>query len=244
MSELPAEAAAQLNSGIQRLGVVEGTADEPRTIVVVGVARGGTSMVAGALHHLGVPMGKPCQPPIYEDTRFDDPLAKGDARAVRKLARQSTRQWRVWGYKRPKSAQHLRLIDRTFVNPRYVVVFRDVAAVARRQQLAHAEEPESIAARAGALKLSLKKYMQITDFLLKHEPPALSISYEKAVQQPNAFLDSLMDFAQLRATADEVRAASEFVQPNAIAYVSQQEITRARRARRAQREEGAPDVDR
>ena len=54
----------------------------PRTIIVLGLARGGTSLVAGALESLGVFMGDGSCPPVFEDLRIGEAIAQGRFSAV------------------------------------------------------------------------------------------------------------------------------------------------------------------
>lgn len=188
------------------------------TIVVLGIARGGTSMAAGVLHHLGVPMGSPAHPPIYEDNRFHGLFEAGDADAIRALAEQSADEWGVWGYKRPASAAHVDVIHDCFVAPRYVVIFRDPVAVSQRRQLALDGSPRG-PGHAGSLRRLLRQYMEIAKFLQLTEPFALTVSYEKAVQSPADFVDALIDFADLTPTPDQRAAAIAFVEPEPDGYL-------------------------
>ena len=63
---------ALVNTGLYPIGARPTAGD--KTIVVVGVARGGTSVVAGGLAAMGIFMGEKAYPPVFEDLR----LTKGD----------------------------------------------------------------------------------------------------------------------------------------------------------------------
>ena len=61
------------NKGIYMLNQESGQAGS-RQIIVLGSARGGTSIISGALHHLGVFTGKQSCAPVYEDVYLSNAL--------------------------------------------------------------------------------------------------------------------------------------------------------------------------
>ena len=69
-----------------------------RTLVVLGVERGGTSMVAGVLRALGVPMGD------RAGLNHEDPaFLKDDPDKLRRAIRTRNKQHDMWGFKVPKA---------------------------------------------------------------------------------------------------------------------------------------------
>ena len=59
----------------------------------------------------------------------------GDTAAVRRVVGQYNRQHATWGWKRPASLHHIADLHATLRNPHYVVVFRDLFAIANRNRI-------------------------------------------------------------------------------------------------------------
>ena len=184
-----------------------------RTLVVLGVARSGTSLVAGALHHLGVFMGEKAPAPVYEDMPLGAAVEAGDLGAARDLLRRYDQAHDLWGWKRPGALHHLQAVHGLLRNPRYVVIFRDVFAIANRNR---------ISMGAGVVEnmlRSVEEYRKLLDFLQHESPPALLVSYDKALRHKEAFVDTLCEFAGLDADAAARRGAVEFITPSPEAYL-------------------------
>src|SRR5690606_35983563 len=99
-----------INKGVTEVGHNTGgmCADgKPRPVVVVGTARGGTSMIAGALHHLGVFTGDKSHPPVYEDVRLAAAFEAGDLAEARKIAAEYSQRGSRRAWKRPSSINYL-----------------------------------------------------------------------------------------------------------------------------------------
>lgn len=64
---------SNINSGMLAVSL---TPEKPKTILVIGYERSGTSMVAGALSRLGVFVGDSFQDPVFEDERLGMALKK------------------------------------------------------------------------------------------------------------------------------------------------------------------------
>lgn len=182
-----------------------------RTLIVLGLARSGTTMVASALHHLGVPM---CDRPniVYEDSALSEAMESGDDDRLQQLIEQKNRAHAVWGWKRPSSIEHGAKLERMCRNAEYIVVFRDILAVANRNRIAVGSD------LLGNMEESVRQYATLIEFLRMTQRRALLISYEKAIQQPKEFVKALADFVQI----SDIRlhaAAIAVVQPNHEAYM-------------------------
>ncbi|KSW10770.1 hypothetical protein CF15_08305 [Pyrodictium occultum] len=132
-----------------------------KTIIVLGMGRSGTSMVAGILHILGVNMGERLlgahwSNPLghFEDLDFvelneeilraaggswDNPPAREAILAVaprfydriRPLAEEERRRHEVWGWKDPRTSLTVELYLPHLENPYFIVCHRDWEAIAR-----------------------------------------------------------------------------------------------------------------
>lgn len=189
-----------------------------KTVIVLGAARGGTSMVAGTLAHLGVFMGEADQlAPFYEHSEFGKYLKSGDKSAARGLVREYDRRYPVWGVK--TLSKRLWTWLGLFNEPVYVVVFRDVLATANRRSvsLGRSVLPEM-------LKIALHNLLLI-GFVALSRRPTLLVSYEKTLLAPGDFVAALERFLGLD---DEARrkVATDFIRPSPKAY-TQRATTRA-----------------
>ncbi len=183
--------AALVNTGTH---VLNGADEVPRerTIIVLGLARSGTTMVAGALHHLGVSMGMGDQPNgVFEDAAIGGLLDRKDHAGLAALIAERNRAHMVWGWKRPDAIDDIAAIESYFRAPEYIVVFRDLFAIANRNR---------ISVRAGLLANmndSLIRYKRLLTFLERNERRTLLVSYEKAMLDRQAFVKALADFVAI-----------------------------------------------
>lgn len=204
------------NTGMHALN--ELPTHDPRTIAVLGPARGGTSMIAGALHHLGVRMGNRIAPTTFEDHRLSSALESGQIDLVRRIVARRNRQSEVWGWKRPSAFRYLDVVAREFRNPYYVVVFRDSLAVATRRHLT-AGRPV-----AKELKNVMRVQGILVDFCAKTTAPTLLVSYEKFILRPEEAATTLARFVGVDVTDEAVG----FIQPEPPHYLERASQTRSR----------------
>lgn len=188
-----------------------------KTIIVLGAARGGTSMAAGALHHLGVCMGDDVSV-VYEDLALSTAIEQGDVSAAEAVIAKRNKAYPVWGWKRPSSIKFGEKWKDRFRNPYYVVVFRDVFAIANRNRIS------MMASVITNMRASLAHYGAILDFLQESKAPCLLVSYEKAMGEREYFVRQLRDFV---GTGDEsqISAAIDFIEPHPETYLKVSRIT-------------------
>lgn len=156
------------------------------TVVVLGVERGGTSMVAGVVRALGIEMG-PRAGLNHEDPLF---LTEDHELLKKRIATRNTEN-ATWGFKVPKATMHLEFFESVLRRPVYLVAYRNSLAVA-----------DSWMQRgAGQLTGVLQRVQTYQDALLKlyetSSAPILLINYERAVQDGASqaqFVDELIAF--------------------------------------------------
>jgi hypothetical protein len=188
-----------------------------KTFVVVGVARGGTSIVAGALHHLGVFMGN-AQAPVYEDLRLSLAYEKQSKEKFESVVADYNAKHDVWVWKRPSTLNDLPKIAKKLRNPHFIFVFRDVLSVANRNVISMKHGIR------GGLSTALKDYTKIIKFIEKSDCPAFFVSSEKAVKHKEHFLGALCQFCQLQATSEQKDKALAFISPDPVDYLAQTRI--------------------
>ncbi|MBV9682512.1 MAG: hypothetical protein JO046_12020 [Solirubrobacterales bacterium] len=184
-----------------------------KTIIVTGVSRSGTSMVARALRAGGVFMGHQLDDVVYEDAEVADALERQDSECLARLAAERNAGFPVWGFKRPNLDEALPPeAARLFRNPRFVVSYRDPVAIARRNRISeHHDEAQALRAAAGAS-------CRMVEFSLALPCPTLLVSYEKALQSPEAAVDRLISFCGLAVAPAARQEMIAAVEPNREAY--------------------------
>ena len=188
-----------------------------KTIVVVGVARGGTSIVAGVLKHLGVPMGNACDP-VFEDTRLSLAFEKKSKEKFEQVITDYNEKQDVWAWKRPSSLNDLSRIAKKLRNPHFIFVFRDLLSVANRNTISMKQGV------IGGLDAAFNDYKKILRFLNKSSHPALLVSSEKAVKHKQAFINALIEFADLQPSETQCQQSLNFITPNPSNYLKMSRI--------------------
>jgi hypothetical protein len=201
------------NSGVVILNANQ-TNKPCKTVIVFGVPRGGTSMVAGTLSKLGVFMGNPEHvAPFYENMELLDALKKRDRAKLKEIISKNNSTYPMWGVKILHQALLIRwLLDRAmFSDVAYVVVFRDIFATAKRR---------TISMKGGLLKEMFKAVLinfGLLTLISLTKKPILLVSYEKALLFPEGFVAELATFLNLNQTANTT-AAVEFIKPSPDDY--------------------------
>jgi len=208
------------NSGLKIVG--KPSSAEEKTIVVLGMARGGTSAVSGALSKLGVFMGKTSGEPIFEDIHLASPIEANDPTKAGKIIEQYNSDYNTWGFKRPALIRYINSYHTTFRNPRYIIVFRDLLATANRAEISNQLDT------AATLDNLLIDLQQLIHFIKEHNPYALLVSYEKLLQNPKEFVSQVIAFCNLKANPEQYQSAIEFISPSPRDYVESSRINRTR----------------
>jgi hypothetical protein len=187
------------------------------TVIVLGAARGGTSMAAGALSHLGVFMGDKLSV-VFEDAALSAAVEKSDDAALSRLIDLRNAAFPIWGWKRPAAIRYLPGIEAYFRNPCYVVVFRDVFAIANRNRISMLSDVMS------NMRTTLAHYVRILDFIESRTAPCMLVSYEKAMLDRAAFVDALSAFVGI-GTAQTRQLAVDSIQASPEDYLKGSRIT-------------------
>lgn len=180
----------------------------PRTIVCFGTARGGTSMIAGAILGLGVPMGEDLAPNL-EDPAFNMDWYKGSEEEFIDHARQiiaaRNAAHEVWGWKFPHAARYLESVVPDLRAPHLICVYRDPIPMALRARPPQEKAAKLVAAR---LRMQVRNTMMIEALGV----PCLMVSYEKAAAHPLVFIEELAAFLNLPVPS-HVEEIVEFMAP-------------------------------
>lgn|SRR5690554_28642 len=210
-----------VNKGVSFLNFPSSSAGTERPLVVVGVARGGTSMVAGVLHHLGVFMGDEFHAPVFEDVRLAEAMESGEWRAANAVVSDYKSRGIRWGWKRPSIVNYLDEADKALENPAYIFVFKDIFSIAQRNSISMLSDTLK------AMNEAQQQYRKILNFLEGCSAPAMLVSYEKALAYPKEFVEKVVQFSHLDCDAQQQDKALEFMEPAPKKYLDVSRITKS-----------------
>ncbi|MDO9103830.1 MAG: hypothetical protein Q7U57_02590 [Methylovulum sp.] len=191
-----------------------------KTVLVLGIGRGGTSMAAGVLSKLGVYMGDQLNS-RYQDSSLLDCINRKDKKQAQKIIAERNRLYPVWGIKK------LRLWrwDKLFRAPVYVVVFRDLCATANRRVTLFNTSLLSEMFKVLGLNFLLLVFLRLS------KRPILIASYEKALLNPEDFVTNLSSFLGID-DPEKFTAAVQFINPSPSEYTTSPVNYRTARASR------------
>lgn len=179
-------------------------------------------MVAEALGMLGLPLGAPVPPTIeqynIEDREFMELLHREepgeiDMDRLRELIHRRNQEHSVWGFKLPMALNSLPVLLEELRNPRFILVFRDVIAVSMRETISVGIEAFF------AIRRALVWQERMIDFVERSGASCLLVSYEKALQFPELFLDGTADWCGLRVTPERRAQALATISANSRNYL-------------------------
>jgi hypothetical protein len=158
-----------------------------KCFVCIGAARGGTSMVAGAMQALGVNMGENLSD-THEDPAFS---GRSVAAMVQEIERRKALGLSHWGWKFPNAANYLEKLRPHLANPHLVIVMRDPVATAKGHMRWHGRD--DLHALSDIFLTAQRNFY----LCLTWQVPALLVSYEKALAYPGNFITEFCAFAGL-----------------------------------------------
>ena len=217
------------NKGFAFLNI-ESINQEKRQIVVVGSARGGTSLVAGSLHHLGIFTGDKSNPPVFEDVLLSEAFEQDDIPLAKSIAEKYTEDHDIWAWKRPAALNYLDKIEEAIPNPFFIFIFKDIFAIANRNSISMQADISK------GLSNALTDYAKIVEFASKTKRPVMLVSAEKALQNKEKFVSALIEMNKdisdksmnkEKATMEDTKLipktnkekAIEFITPNPESYL-------------------------
>ncbi len=190
------------------------------TVIVLGTPRGGTSVVAGICHMLGVDMGISIDSSNIEDVDFQALITKGyDKKVAKKYFRRLRSKNKIAGIKNPLMIYHIKDIYPLIDQPIFVVVSRDEVATAQREDVEGYEFHV-------ALEEVRRMKSAILDFVNSVVEPVILISYERLLQNSRSAILSISSFLGCEAPNDLVQKTSLLVKancdmPNEVDFVAE-----------------------
>lgn len=184
------------------------------TIIVSGIARGGTSMLAQLLAAAGLFMGDERGGIVFEDVDIGDALRCRNRAALRSIIVSRNREYPSWGFKYPHIHEFLDPADLSiFRNPKLILVFRDPVAVAQRNILSMRSDLST------ELGFAVAALGGLTSLALKSEIPTLLISYEKFLMRRDESIAKVLEFCGIDSASLSLSALQEAIAPENPDYL-------------------------
>ncbi len=214
--------ASGFNNGIFELkrAIRNGLDKDAKTLIVSGLPRSGTSMVARALCEASIFLGDGIDDVVYEDHEISSCLNLQDLITLQRAIRSRNSRFRTWGFKKPNIHDFINPKRESFFrNPHYIFTFRDPIAIARRNIVSELFDEATSLAEVVSMQGLMAK------FVLDLPCPVLLLSYEKAIQSPLQCVESLVEFAELHIDETRKQKMVDSIEPNRREY-----LAKARRA--------------
>lgn len=212
ISMLGGDAESHINSGFWLLNSTKIHEASAGTVVVAGLGRSGTSMLAAVLKAAGISMGEQTATATHEDQRIASLLQPRQRRELRSLIRERNEKHHLWGFKLPSRQLLEPSLFRMLRRPYVMVIFRDILAIAGRRQVSRGEDLQD------QLTQSLREYQRLVSFLARIEHPCLLISYEKALLDPDFLVDQIDQFLHLQLDASTRESCKASIQVSPEIY--------------------------
>lgn len=185
-----------------------------KTVVVLGVARSGTSMVASVLNELGVFLGNKKDHAVFEDVEIANALEQNKIDVFKELVTKRNKDYNLWGWKRPSSFDHIDLINKHVRNPHFIIVFRDPLAISIRNKISMNSNV------LDTIGQTQERYLKIIKFIQKTKHPCLLVSYEKAIAKKLKFIHSLSEFLTIKIDKNIALKASNCIGLEKAVYLT------------------------
>jgi hypothetical protein len=177
--------------------------ETPKTIVIMGVARGGTSLVAGTVRELGINLGVRLGE-NHEDPQF---LTK-DLDRLREIIRERNVVLSTWGWKMPHSIDYIAELQHDLRNPHFIFVWRNTLAAALSQTR------HSDADIHAGLNFAVQRLTDMKAAIDAVEYPTLLINYEQAIADKDGFIDTLATFLNVEVGEAVRNNCRDFIDPS------------------------------
>jgi hypothetical protein len=185
-----------------------------RTIIVTGLHRSGTSLVASILRQAGLFIGTEINDVVYEDEEIARILASRDAAALKRIIGERDHEYRSWGFKQPMLCRDLDAAQLALFNdPSVIVTFRDPVSMSVRTSLSEYQQPMQ------ALCEAMSDLNAMMAFIAELRCPVLLLSYEKALTFPHDFVDAIIQFCGIPRNAALRARLIGVIEPNRPSYI-------------------------
>jgi len=168
------------------------------TAVVLGLPFGGTSMVAGTVAALGIPLATSAEYEFcYEASEFNNQSLEQVSASIAGWNEKHS----VWGFKDPHAKRHDAVeFHASLRNPHYIIVCKDIASMTARL----VQDPirhDDGGAPLDRLQYEVAEHGAFLPWVLTLPlAPKLLVSYHAAIRRPQQFCESVAEFLHLDVT--------------------------------------------
>lgn len=160
-------------------------------VVIVGVARGGTSFVASICAHLGIPMGR--RGPRFEHRYLQRAVLKDDWEAVEKIATVTSEHLPLWGWKMPLLIDKLREVSKVVPACKYICVVRNPVGLLPRRV-----DKSDTQGAAYTINRALNHYLNATQFFKSTKSPVLFLNFDHARLNVEDAVSEIAEFCGIK----------------------------------------------
>jgi hypothetical protein len=197
----------KLNYGMAKLN--DAPCGAEATIVATGLGRSGTTMLARIMEESGLAMGKKLTTNTREIKRLQVLVKANDRLAFKSYCKKQSRLTPKWGFKLPAFRNVTRTYEGSMVNPRYIVIFRDVLSIGIRSKIVHQTDLLSL------MRVAIQDYLITLRQVEALRSPVLLISYEKALHFPERTVATMAEFMGINLSEDRILRIAEVAVRNA-----------------------------
>lgn len=187
-----------LATGFQPEILDSATEQTQRTVAVLGLAWGGTSVVSAILDALGVYMGP--SKDMKGSGTYENHEMRGSNR--REEVERCNAEYDIWGWKNVPGWAVFSGLPDNIRNLHGIFVYRDAFAVAKRQKRSrpqHADVP-----MPELLTGALDEYRKLTEVMAQQKMRRMVVSYQHSIQRPVALVQGICIFLGLSPTWEQV----------------------------------------
>ncbi len=176
------------------------------TVPIVGVPRGGTTMVAAVVHAMGIDLG-PAKD-MAEFTFEDQAMNRADLGLQLSYIKRRNRECNVWGWKDPAAVVSTRSMFFALRRPRMIMVFRDMlASIDGEMRFDHIHNVDPRRTFTDLAEATLGWWTDNMEFVARTTLPVLLVSYERVLQMPETFIHEVGTFLGITVTQEVVQEA-------------------------------------
>lgn len=179
-----------------------------KTVVIIGLAHNGTTMLTGIFECLGVPMGENVLRMAWEDQDFRWAIKAGERELVEFVELRNA-QYDIWGVKHVGLSGRLELLNRVLREPVFFFIMKDPISVAQRR-FGAVDEPPFI----DRVAVAIERMGDTTRLIKASAVPVHLLSYTHAVTKPRAFVEQVACLSGLSPSPQQIEAAVSFISPN------------------------------
>lgn len=180
------------------------------TVPIIGIPRGGTTMVAKVVEALGIPLG-----PKEDLERFnmEDQTMHVEAWDTQvRCLRERNNTHAIWGWKDPTGVTSVQRIIFALRNPHIVIVFRDMLATLQAEMRYDVEfHPETSRPFDTVIEQTLNWWNDNFRFIRNVHVPMLLVSYERALINPELFIEEIAVFLRVNLTPLQMEKAKSCI---------------------------------